>query len=62
MTIIYKLETDILELNTTFTNEQEAIIASYHYPEFIVNMYFLENGKERDAGYFYKGGIKKTRV
>ena len=62
MTTIYKLETDILELNAIYTDEHQAIIASYHNPEYIVNIYTVENGKERDSGFFYKGGVKKTKV
>lgn len=60
MTTLYKLETD--KLNEVYTDEQEAIIASYHNPDFIVNIYTVENGKERDSGFFYKGGLKKIKV
>ena len=57
--IIYILETDLLSDRTLFTDEQEALIASYHYPDFEINVYKRENNILKKLNYYFKGGLKK---
>jgi hypothetical protein len=59
MEIVYILETDSLLDRTEFTDEQEALIASYHYPDFEVKVYTRENNILKQLNYYFKGGVKK---
>jgi hypothetical protein len=59
--LIYILETDTICDRTIYTNSQEALIASYHYPDFEVKEYNVTNDILNATGYYFKGGVKKQR-
>jgi hypothetical protein len=61
MGFVYLLETDILEERTEYTIEHEAIVASYHYPDFIVKVYEYTNGVRVEQNFYFKGGVKKFK-
>ena len=60
--LVYLLETNILEERTEYKTEAEAVLGSYHYPDFEVKVYNIENNKRVLLDYYFKGGVKKIKT
>ena len=61
MVFVYLLQTDIIEERAEYTVEHEAVLASYHYPDFIVKVYEYTNGVRVEQDFYFKGGVKKFK-